>query len=337
MPLDKALFEQFVRGQKPTDSQLGTALKAMLAGELEDAQISAFLLGLEMVGTDSQDLRTGTDILHAHMRPIDLGSSLIDIVGTGGSGLNTLSISTASALVCAGTGLKVAKHGNRFASSLAGTADVLEALGVNVTLDEEKTQQCMQVANMAFLFAPNYHPAMRHVTQARQAIAVRTIFNLIGPLCNPARAQYHLIGVCRKAWQRPMAETLSAFGYQRAWIVHGDDGLDEISLCAPTSVVELKDGNISQFVIHPPELGLEYVSLEAIKGGTPQQNAGHLRALLHGQRSAYRDITCLNSAAALVISGQANTLSEGIKSAAKSIDSGAAQTVLERLIAISHE
>lgn len=336
MSFDTSIFKTLGTGERPDEAAFEAALTSILNGEAEHTQVSALLLGLEMTGLTSQEVRVGTKVMRANMTPVSIDASLIDIVGTGGTGLHTLSISTASAIVCAGAGAKVAKHGNRAASSLTGTADTLSELGMNLTISPEKAADCVMEAGVGFLFAPNHHPAMRHVGPARKALGIRTLFNMLGPLCNPAGAKRQLLGVCDDTWRRPMAEALRDLGSEHVWVVHGADGLDEISTTGPTHVTEVKDGHITEFDIAPQSYGIDLTTIDTLRGGHPAQNAQALLALLSGEHSEYRDIVLLNSGAALMIAGLADDIASGIDLAAKSIATGKARNALDTLIRISN-
>ncbi|WP_371397999.1 anthranilate phosphoribosyltransferase [Fretibacter rubidus] len=319
-----------------TPEQLTEALETILRGESDDAQVAALLMGLEVKGITADDIRVGTSVMRAHMTPVDIPYDVIDIVGTGGTGLHTLSISTATALVCAGAGAKVAKHGNRAASSLTGTADTLSELGVNLAISPEKAADCLDKAGVGFLFAPNHHPAMRHVGPARKALGIRTLFNLLGPMSNPAGAKRMLLGVSDDRFRRSMAEALRDLGAVHIWVVHGHDGLDEITTTGLTSVSEVKDGAVTDFEISPLSYGLEMTTIDTLRGGKPTQNAQALTALLNGDASEYRDIVLLNAGAALMIAGLAKDIPTGIDRARESIDSFKARAALATLIEVSN-
>ncbi len=336
MSFNPSIFKTLSRNDRPSEDVFEAALTSILRGEANDAQVSALLLGLEMIGLTSQEIRTGTKVMRAHMTPVNIDADIIDIVGTGGTGLHTLSISTASAIVCAGAGAKVAKHGNRAASSLTGTADTLSELGVNLAVSPELAAQCVTEAGVGFLFAPNHHPAMRHVGPARKSLGIRTLFNMLGPLCNPAGAKRQLLGVCEDSWRKPMAEALRDLGSTHVWVVHGADGLDEISTTGPTRVSEVKDGKVTEFDISPESYGIDLTTISALRGGKPAQNAMALTALLNGEHSAYRDIVLINSGAALMIAGLANDIPTGIDMAATSISSGKARAALSHLVDLSN-
>ena len=316
-------------------TQFGDTLRAILRGEQSDAQIQAFLEDLIDSGLTSDHVRIGVEIMRENMTPAPIDNA-IDIVGTGGTGLHTYSISTASALVCAGAGARVAKHGNRAASSLTGTADTLSELGVNLAISPDTAARCVDKAGVGFLFAPNHHPAMRFVGPARKAIGKKTIFNLLGPMSNPASTKRMLVGVANDTWRHLMAEAFAQLGMEHVWVVHGVDGLDEITTTGPTFVSEVKGGDVKQFTLSPESYGIPLTTIESLRGGKPAQNALALTELLAGQKSDYRNIVLLNSGAALMIAGLADDIATGIDLAATSIDGGKAKAALEALIEVSN-
>lgn len=332
MSFDADILRTLSRNERPSADQLQAALSAILAGEAQSEQISALLLGLEMIGLSAHEVRVGTEVMRANMIPVHVTGDVIDIVGTGGTGLHTLSISTATAIVCAAAGAKVAKHGNRAASSLTGTADTLSELGVNLAMSPERTAEIIEAVGLGFLFAPNHHPAMRHVGPARKALGIRTLFNMLGPMSNPAGARRMLLGVCDDRWRVPMAEALRDIGVDHVWVVHGHDGMDEITTTGPTSVTEVKGSEIREFTVSPQSYGFEMATLDSLRGGDPAQNAEALTDLLNGQFSDYRDIVVLNAGAALMIAGIAADIPAGIDLAAKAIDSFKARDTLAALV-----
>ena len=336
MSFDASIFKTLAAGERPSAESFGAALNTILKGEAQSADVSALLLGLEMLGLSAQEVRVGVETMRAHMTPVHIDADIIDIVGTGGTGLHTLSISTACALVCAGAGAKVAKHGNRAASSLTGTADTLSELGVNLAISPERAADCVDKAGIGFLFAPNHHPAMRHVGPARKALGIRTLFNLLGPMSNPAEAKRMLVGVNNEDWRHLMAEAFAKLNMEHVWVVHGSDGLDEITTTGPTSVSEVKDGEIKEFTLSPQSYGIPLTTIESLRGGHPAENALALSELLSGQESDYRNIVLLNSAAALLIAGFVADIPAGLDKAAYAIDSGAARAALEKLIEVSN-
>ena len=336
MSFDTAIFRTLGHGDRPSEDALRAALTSILNGEAQSEQVSALLLGLEMIGLSARELRVGTEVMRANMVPVAIDADVIDIVGTGGTGLHTLSISTATAIVCAAAGAKVAKHGNRAASSLTGTADTLSELGVNLAVSPERTAEIVKDVGIGFLFAPNHHPAMRHVGPARKALGIRTLFNMLGPMSNPAGARRMLLGVCDDSWRARMAEALRDIGVDHVWVVHGSDGLDEITTTGPTHVTEVIGGDMREFEITPQEYGLELATLDSLRGGKPAENALALTELLDGQRSDYRDIVLLNAGAALMIAGVAEDVPSGMDAAAEAIDSFRARDTLRALVEASH-
>jgi len=260
----------------------------------------------------------------------------IDIVGTGGDNSGSYNVSTLAAFIVAACGVPVAKHGNRAASSKAGTADTLAALGVKIGIAPEAVERCIAEAKFGFMMAPAHHAAMRHVGPTRVELGTRTIFNLLGPLSNPAGVRRQMIGVFSAAWQEPMAQVLRSLGSERVWIAHGEDGLDEITTTGPTQIVELNGGKISSFVIAPEEVGLKRAAPEALRGGDAAHNAAALRAVLDGARNAYRDIAAFNAAAGLVVAGAAPDLRSGVERAQEALDTGAARGALDKLVAASN-
>lgn len=317
-------------------ADIRSVLREMLSGEIDTDTIAKTLIQIENEGVGAEQLAAGAGVMREHMRRVTVPGNAIDIVGTGGTGLKLLSISTATAFVVAGAGVPVAKHGNRGASSPTGTADTLSELGVNIAMSPERASAAVSEVGMGFLFAPTYHPAMRHVGPARKQIGKRTIFNRLGPLCNPASVRYMLLGSAEAHLVRPMAEALKANGVTSAMVVHGEDGLDEITTTGTTQVAQLKDDEITEFTITPEQFSLQRVALENLSGGEPTENAAALSSLLDGNPSAYRDIVLLNAGAALMISGQVKNIAAGIENATQSLNSGKAKSVLTRLAEFSH-
>jgi len=269
------------------------------------------------------------------MRRIDAPADAIDLCGTGGDGHGTLNVSTAAAFVVAACGVPVAKHGNRNMSSRTGAADVLEALGVRIDLDPAGAERCLRETGICFLFAQTYHPAMKHVAPVRGELGFRTIFNLLGPLSNPGGVRRQLLGVYSREWLVPVANVLARLGTEKAWVVHGSDGLDEMTTTGVSHVAVLENGKVSTLTVAPQDMGLEHASLAALKGGIPDDNADAIRKLLSGTRGAFRDIVLLNAGAALVVADKVHDLKEGIARAAQAIDSGAAGNVLAKLESVS--
>ncbi|MDO5528402.1 MAG: anthranilate phosphoribosyltransferase [Paracoccus sp. (in: a-proteobacteria)] len=314
-----------------TDAEAETAFSALFDGAATPAQIGGLLMALRVRGETVGELAAATSAMRARMNRVAAPEGAMDIVGTGGDHKGTLNISTASALVVAGAGVPVAKHGNRNLSSKSGSADALTQLGLNVMASPAQSEAAVCAHGICFMMAPVHHPAMRHVGPARAELGTRTIFNLLGPMTNPAGVKRQLTGTFDRRWSRPMAETLHALGSEAVWIVHGSDGTDELSIAGPSWVTLLADGQITETEIAPEDAGLPQHEFEAIIGGDPAHNAAAARALLDGARGAYRDAVLLNAGAALVIAGVAADLREGAERAAESIDSGAARAKLAAL------
>lgn len=305
----------------------------IMSGEASETQMAAFLMGLAMRGETVEEIAGGADALRSRVTGITAPADVIDTCGTGGDGLSTYNVSTAAAIVVASCGVPVAKHGNRAVSSKSGSADVLERLGLMLHDDVATAERSLHEIGIGFLMAPRHHGAMRHVAPVRHALGIRTIFNILGPLSNPAHAKLQLIGVYSAHWLRPLAETLSLLGSESVWIVHGSDGLDEITITGLTDVVALEKGKLREFSVHPEDAALPCHPLESIIGGDAATNARALKALLHGAKNAYRDIVLMNAAAALIVAGRATTLREGAEMAAEAIDSGASRRLLDAWIA----
>lgn len=318
-----------------TADEAEAAFGALFDGAATPAQIGGLLMAMRVRGETVDEIAAAARAMRARMHRITAPEGAIDIVGTGGDGKGTLNISTAAAFVVAGAGVPVAKHGNRNLSSKSGSADALSHLGLDVMAGPEASERAVAACGICFMMAPAHHPAMRHVGPARAELGTRTIFNLLGPLTNPAGVRRQLTGAFSADWIRPMAETLAALGSEAAWLVHGGDGSDELSIAAPSKVAALKDGVVSEFEVSPEDAGLPVHPFEAIIGGEPAANAAALRALLGGAPGAYRDAVLLNAAAGLVIAGVAADLREGAERAAASIDSGAAAERLTALTALS--
>jgi anthranilate phosphoribosyltransferase len=331
----RVLLGSIAGGRQLTEEEIFEGLDRMTEGESTPAQMGAFLMGLRMRGETVDELTGAARLLRTRMLPVSAPADAVDIVGTGGDGLKTYNVSTCAALVAAGAGLVIAKHGNRSVSSLSGASDVLTALGVKIDLNPAQIADVIEKTGVAFLWAPMHHPAMKVWAPVRSELGLRTLFNLMGPICNPANVKRQVVGVFAAQWVEPIAEVLAKLGSRHAWVVHGRDGLDELSTTGPTLVAELKDGAVSTFEVTPEDAGLARASLDALKGGDAAVNAAALRDVLDGVAGAYRDIVLLNAGAALVVGGKADDLRAGVALAAKSIDSGAARAALERLIAAS--
>lgn len=314
-----------------SSAEIRDALAAMTAGEATPAQMGAFLMGLRARGETVDEITGAAQYLRSQMLTVDLPGDAIDIVGTGGDGHNTFNVSTCAAFVAAGAGVKVAKHGNRSVSSLSGASDVLSALGVRLDRSPNRIAAAVAGAGVAFLWAPIHHPAMKVWAPIRAELGTRTLFNILGPICNPARVTRQVIGVFAREWVVPIAEVMRNLGSEHVWVVHGHDGLDELSTTAPTTVAELANGTVRAFEVTPEEAGLDRATLAELRGGDAARNAEALQSVLDGAKGPYRDIVLLNTAAALIVAKRAATLKDGVALAANSIDSGAARNALEKL------
>ncbi len=332
----KAILTKVAAGQSLSIAESEHAFDLLMSGEATPGQIGGFLMGLRVRGETVDEIIGGVKVMRSKALPVSAPDNAIDTCGTGGDGASTLNISTAATFVVAGCGVPIAKHGNKALSSKSGSADVLQQLGVKLDIPPEKITQCISDAGVGFMMAPFHHSAMKHVGPVRVDMGVRTIFNLMGPLSNPAGAKRQLIGVFSKDWLLPMAEVLKNLGSEKVWLVHGADGLDEVTITGPTYAVELANGVMREFEITPEEIGLSRASLEDIRGGDSDYNAERLRALLNGQKDAYRDIVIMNSAAALVVAEKADTLQQGADMAADSIDNGGALASLNKLVNLSN-
>jgi anthranilate phosphoribosyltransferase len=327
----KKILARLAAGETLAESEAETAFGMIMAGEATPAQIAGLLMAMRVRGETVAEMTGAVRAMRARMLAVEVPPDAIDIVGTGGDAAGTLNISTAAALVVAGCGVKVAKHGNRALSSRSGAADALSALGIPV-MDTplEALPRVLDEAGMVFMMAPRHHAALRHAAGPRVELGTRTIFNLLGPLANPARVTRQMTGAFAPEWLRPMAETLARLGTQHAWLVHGQ-GLDELTLAGPSQVVELRDGRFREFEVAPEQAGLPRAPASALKGGDPAENAAALLALLEGAHGAYRDCVLLNAAAALVVAGRVDDIRAGATQAAAALDSGAAMAVLDRL------
>src|SRR5215469_8345544 len=316
----------------------------LLAGKATDAQIAALLVALHMKGETVEEIVGFAEAIRTAAQPLSSAEStaldvsgterdaLVDTCGTGGDASGTFNISTATALTVAGAGVRVAKHGNRSVTSRCGSADVVEALGINITLPPARVAECLEAVGIAFLFAPSMHSAMKYVQPARRELRLRTVFNLLGPLCNPAHASAQVVGVYSVSLVEKLAEALQMLGLHRALVVHGNDGLDEITITGSTRVAEVRNGQIRAYEISPEEFGLRSAPISEIQGGDTKANAEIIRRILDGEKSARRDVVLLNAAAALVVAGRADSISEAMPIAAESLDSGAARQKLARLV-----
>lgn len=331
----KALIAKVATGASLTRGEAANAFDRMMSGEATPSQMGGLLMGLRVRGETVDEITGAVTTMRAKMLGVKAPPNAIDVVGTGGDASGSYNISTCAAFIVAGCDVPVAKHGNRALSSRSGAADVLGALGVKIDLTPEQVSRCIAEAGIGFMFAPSHHPAMKNVGPTRVELGTRTIFNLLGPLSNPASVKRQMIGTFSKHWIVPMAEVLNNLGSECVWVVHGSDGLDEITTAGTTSVAELKNGTVRTFEISPEDAGLARVKPEALKGGDATENAKALLDVLKGKPGAFREVAILNAAAALIVAGQAKDLKEGAALAAKAISSGEAEGRLDRLIAVS--
>lgn len=335
MPDDfKPFLQQVSEGRPLTADEAGEAFGLMMAGTVPEAQIAGFLMALHARGETVDEITGAATAMRAKMKRVTAPASAMDIVGTGGDAKGTHNVSTCTAFVVAGAGVPVAKHGNRAVSSRSGAADVLEHLGVSMDIAPEALGNALDEARVGFMFAPAHHAAMRHVAPARKALGVRTIFNVLGPLCNPASVSRMLVGVYAPEMTRPLAEVLGRLDVDHAWVVHGHDGLDELSTTGESTVAELKHGEVREFTVTPEDAGLPRARLDDLIGGDAAENAAAIRETLAGADGPLRDIVLLNAAAALVVADRASTLREGVTMAAQAIESGAATRTLEKLASL---
>ncbi len=333
-------LHQAAGGQHLSPEQAHRAMAIILSGGASTAQIAAFLVALRMKGETSGELLGFARAMREVSCRIEAcggDEPLLDTCGTGGDGLGTFNISTVTAFVVAGAGVRVAKHGNRSISSSCGSADVLERLGIDIAMDAGRTARAIAEIGIGFLFAPAFHPAMRHAQPARVELRMRTVFNMLGPLTNPAGATAQLVGASSDEAAALIADALTSLGLCRGFVVHGSDGLDEITTTGPTLVFEIRGGRVSERTFHPEDFGVPAARPEDLRGGLPEVNAGLASAVLSGERSPRRDIVLVNSAAALVAGGKVETLAQGMKVAAESIDSGAAKRKVEELAAFGRD
>ncbi len=331
----KALIQKLMMGEHLTTDEARAAMETMMDGGATASQVAAFLTALRMKGETVEEISAFARVLRDKASRVHTPGAAIDIVGTGGDGANTFNISTATAFVTAAAGMPVAKHGNRAASSLCGTADVLEALGVNITLSPARAAACLAQTGICFLFAQAYHSSMRHVAQTRREMGVRTVFNLVGPLSNPAFVGYQLLGVPTDELVQPMAEVLANLGLTHALVVHGEDGPDEITLGGSTLVAEVKDAKVTRYRISPEDFGFQRQPISAIRGGDAQENAAILRNVLAGLPGPHLDVVLLNAGAALYVADRAGSMEAGIALAREAVASGRAMQVLDDYIRAS--
>src|SRR6201994_4661309 len=332
----KSIIGKVATGATLSRDEAASAFDSMMSGEATPSQMGGLLMALRVRGETIDEITGAVSAMRAKMLKVTAPADAVDGVGTGGDGSRPGNVSTCAAFIVAGPGVPVAKHGNRALSSRSGAADVLAALGVRIDLSPEQVGRCVHECGIGFMFAPAHHPAMKNVNPTRVELATRTIFNLLGPLSNPAGVIRQMVGVFSRQWVQPLAQVLKNLGSEAVWVVHGSDGLDEITLTGPTFVAALENGAIRSFEISPEDVGLKRVAGEALKGGDADANAAALRNVLTGKPSAYRDVALLNAAAALVVAGRAKDLKEGLALGIQSIDGGAAAERLKRLVEVSN-
>jgi anthranilate phosphoribosyltransferase len=332
----KSIIGKLATGATLSREEAASAFDSMMSGEATPSQMGGLLMALRVRGETVDEITGAVSAMRSKMLRVKAPPDAVDIVGTGGDGSGSVNVSTCAALIVAGAGVPVAKHGNRALSSRSGAADVLSSLGVKIDIKPEQVGRCVKEAGIGFMFAPSHHPAMKNVGPTRVELATRTIFNLLGPLSNPAGVKRQMVGVFSRQWVQPLAQVLKNLGAEAIWVVHGSDGLDEITLTGPTFVAALEKGEIRTFEVTPEDAGLPRCSNEALKGGDGDANAVALQSVLDGKPSPYRDVALLNAAAALIVAGRAGDMKEGVAIGQKSLDSGAAAARLKRLIAVSN-
>lgn len=323
-------------GEDLTGTEMRDVMEQIMSGEATPAQIGGFLMAMRVKGETVGEIAAAVSILREKMIPVEAPEGAIDIVGTGGDGAGTYNISTGAAIVVASSGIPVAKHGNKALSSQSGAAEALQALGIKLDLAPEKIAACIREAGIGFMFAPSHHPAMKYVGPARAELGTRTLFNLLGPQSNPAGVRNYLLGVYAREWVEPVAAALLSNRAKSAWVVHGSDGLDEITTTGPTFVGQVKEGNLTSFEISPEDAGLPVAKPEELRGGDPQANAVAIERLLAGDQGPYRDIVMMNAAGAFIVAGKVDDLKSGVALAGELIDSGKARATLDKLIEVSN-
>ncbi|MGV3575076.1 MAG: anthranilate phosphoribosyltransferase [Devosia sp.] len=332
----KQALHKISEGRDLAGEEMRSVMRLIMEGQATPAQTGAFLMGMRIKGESVGEIAAAVSIMREKMVPVDAPEDAVDIVGTGGDGIGTLNISTAASFVVAATGVPVAKHGNRALSSKSGSSQALEALGVKLDLTPAQIGECVRQANIGFMFAPSHHPAIKYVGPARAELGVRTMFNLLGPQSNPASVRRYVLGVYSEQWVEPVAAALLANRAIKAWVMHGSDGLDELTVTGSSFVAQIANGDLRSFEVTPEEAGLKRHELKDILGGTPEENAAAIHALFDGADGAYRDIVLLNAAAALIVADKADDLKSGVAMAKEAIDSGAAKQTLAKLVAVSN-
>ena len=332
----KGLLAKVATGASLSREEAARGFDRMMSGEATPSQMGGLLMGLRLRGETVDEITGAVTTMRAKMQKVAAPPDAIDVVGTGGDASGSYNISTCAAFIVAGAGIPVAKHGNRALSSRSGAADVLGALGVKIDLRPDEITRCIYEAGIGFMFAPAHHPAMKHVGPTRVELGTRTIFNLLGPLSNPAGVKRQMVGVFSRQWVEPLANVLKNLGSECAYVVHGSDGLDEITTSGPTAVAALENGKVITFEIKPEDVGLSMSKPEQLRGGDAESNAAALTDVLKGKKGPFRDVALLNAAAAIVVAGKAKDLKEGVAIATKSVDSAEAEGRLDRLIAVSN-
>jgi anthranilate phosphoribosyltransferase len=332
----KEAISAVVAARDLSEEEAADVMEQIMSGETTDAQLAAFLTALRLKGETVDEIAGMARVMRAKACRVDCSGALLDTCGTGGDGSGTFNVSTAAAFVAAGAGARVAKHGNRAMSSRCGSADVLEALGAKIDLSPEQASKCLDEAGFCFMFAPRFHPAMRFAAGPRREIGIRTVFNILGPLCNPAGAGRQVLGVADTSLGEKMAQALGRLGCEHALIVHGEDGLDELSPAGSSQVWDVKDNDVRRFEMRPSEAGLLNHPLSSVRGGTAEENGRMLRSVLVGEQGPPRDFTLLNAAAGLIAFGLADGFVDGVAKAAEAIDSGRALDKLNRFVEVSH-
>ncbi len=331
----KSIIGKVATGATLSREEAASAFDSMMSGEATPSQMGGLLMALRVRGETVDEITGAVSAMRGKMLRVTAPADAVDVVGTGGDGSGSVNVSTCASFIVAGAGVPVAKHGNRALSSRSGAADVLASLGVKIDLTPAQVGRCVAEAGIGFMFAPAHHPAMKNVGPTRVELATRTIFNLLGPLSNPAGVKRQMVGVFSRHWVQPLAQVLKNLGSESVWVVHGSDGLDEITTSGPTHIAALENGAVRTFDINPEDIGIARTKPEMLKGGDAQANAAALTAVLKGNKGPYRDIAIFNAAASLIVAGRAKDLKEGVAIGAKSLDSGAAAARLKHLIAVS--
>ena len=332
----KTLIHKVADAKPLSEDEMRTALEIMTDGHATQAQMGAFLMALRVRGETVEEITGATQMMRSKMRRVTAPAGAVDIVGTGGDAHGTYNVSTCAALVAAGAGLKIAKHGSRSVSSLAGASDVLSALGIKLDVTNATIERAIGEAGVGFMFAPNHHPAMKNWAPVRAELGVRTIFNLLGPISNPAGVKRQIVGVYSRQWVEPVASVLAKLGAEHVWVVHGHDGLDELTTTGSTDVAEVKNGAVTVFEVTPQDAGIAPAKLSDLKGGDPAYNAAAIRAVLDGKPGPFRDIVLLNAAAAMIVGGKAQNLIDGVALATHAVETGAARAALAKLVEVTN-